>query len=335
MAESRLGDFKTLFREKPVWHVNEIRERLGVSRQHVYRLRDELYSREGVALEAAIRDDDGSLLPSDQVKPGYLKWPEATPLEDDVSFSLSKLELAELREAVLAWAQGVIGAHSQAFSFPRTRCSSGKSGGELACTVCHEIAVLKPRYFMHHDVAKAAYLVPGDVGVSRLKVGRDMPSGLTDHGHVADDRIPRFLIRGKGRLIHSGSVAGDAPNSLEDVLDAHEPVSRQRERSRPECALGVTVSGRLRSPDRPSSPSASPGNLSVRGIQKDTRVSRSAPARRHCCCLWPHRGQRSRKGERRYPELMRRFAGALEMFDSIMTIHSSGKTFEQNLGGSI
>ncbi len=100
MAESRLSDFKNLFRERPAWHWKEVSDRLGVSRQSVYRLRDELYSKENIALEATIRDDDGKLLTSDKVGVGYLKWPEATPIEDDVSLTLSKLELEALKTAV-------------------------------------------------------------------------------------------------------------------------------------------------------------------------------------------------------------------------------------------
>jgi hypothetical protein len=100
MLEARLSDFKKLFQEKRTWRVKDIQHRLNISRQSVYRLRDQLYTKEKILLEATIRDDDRTLLRNDKLKPGYLMWPEATPHEEDVSFALSKAELESLKTAV-------------------------------------------------------------------------------------------------------------------------------------------------------------------------------------------------------------------------------------------
>ncbi len=100
MAESRLGDFKNLFREKRTWRVTDIENRLGISHTSVYRLRDQLYSREQISLEANIRDDDGRLMRSEHVQLGCLSWPEATPIEEDVGVQMPKSELEALKAAV-------------------------------------------------------------------------------------------------------------------------------------------------------------------------------------------------------------------------------------------
>ena len=100
MAESRLDDFIKLFQEKRIRHVKDIENELGISRQSVYRLRDQLYTKKGIALEASIRGDDGTLLENEELGKGYLKWPEATEFEEDVSFVLSKAQLEALKTAV-------------------------------------------------------------------------------------------------------------------------------------------------------------------------------------------------------------------------------------------
>ena len=68
MAESRLSDFKRLFREvSPCLHVRDIERRLGIARQSVYRLRDRLRDDEGVWLEEHIFNPE--------VPKGCLRWP--------------------------------------------------------------------------------------------------------------------------------------------------------------------------------------------------------------------------------------------------------------------
>jgi predicted DNA-binding transcriptional regulator YafY len=100
MSLSRLDDFVQLFQEKRCWTVNDIRQRLGISRQSVYRLRDQLYSKRQITLEANIRDDDGTLMLSETASVGCLCWPEGMAFEEDVSFSLSQTELEALKTAV-------------------------------------------------------------------------------------------------------------------------------------------------------------------------------------------------------------------------------------------
>jgi predicted DNA-binding transcriptional regulator YafY len=100
MSLSRLDDFVQLFQEQRCWKVRDIQQRLRVSRQSVYRLRDQLYSRRQIALEANIRDDDGTLMLSERASVGCLCWPEGLSIEEDVSFSLSQTELEALKTAV-------------------------------------------------------------------------------------------------------------------------------------------------------------------------------------------------------------------------------------------
>lgn len=101
MPKSKLDEFIRLFHEKRTWHVEEIANRMGVSRQSVYRYRDRLWEQRGIMLEGHFRDTDGKLFRDDNVKDGYLRWPNGQPLEEDVSFILSKAELEALRTAVV------------------------------------------------------------------------------------------------------------------------------------------------------------------------------------------------------------------------------------------
>ena len=100
MPASRLDEFIALFREKRTWSVADIRNRLGVSRQTVYRYRDQLYSKKDISLEAHIRDDDNTLLKVEDLAEGSFRWPESAAFEDDVSLSLSKAEVEALKTAV-------------------------------------------------------------------------------------------------------------------------------------------------------------------------------------------------------------------------------------------
>ena len=100
MAESKFNDFMNLFQEKSLWHVKEIQERLNISRQSVYRLKDKLQSERQIILEANMRDSDGKLLQYKNLPLGYLRWPEGKSFEEDVSFKLSKSELEALKTAV-------------------------------------------------------------------------------------------------------------------------------------------------------------------------------------------------------------------------------------------
>lgn len=92
MAESRLGDFKRLFREvSPCLHVKEIAQRLGIPRQSVYRLRDRLRDNEGIWLEEHTYHPD--------VPSGHFRWPRDQPFNEDVLVSLNAAEVEALKTA--------------------------------------------------------------------------------------------------------------------------------------------------------------------------------------------------------------------------------------------
>lgn len=92
MAESRLPDFKRLFREvSPLLHWRTISEHLGVTRQHVYRLRNQLHAYEGIWLDEHKFDSE--------VPRGYFRWPQNAPFDEDVLVSLTTAEIEALKTA--------------------------------------------------------------------------------------------------------------------------------------------------------------------------------------------------------------------------------------------
>ncbi len=92
MAQSRFNDYKKLFREKSTWHWQEIMDRLGIARNSVYRLRNQLRDKEGIWLEEHIFNKD--------VPRGHFRWPSDTPNEDHLSISLRPAEIDALKTAV-------------------------------------------------------------------------------------------------------------------------------------------------------------------------------------------------------------------------------------------
>ncbi len=100
MAASKLDEFIKLFQEKRTWYVKDIENKLGVSRQSVYRYRDQLYTQRNISLDSSTRDDDGSLLEHDTLEKGYLRWPEASEVINDVNLTLTKDQLEALKTAV-------------------------------------------------------------------------------------------------------------------------------------------------------------------------------------------------------------------------------------------
>ena len=95
MAESRLSDFKALFRERSTWHWQNIATRLGIARTSVYRLRDQLRAKEGIWLEENQFDPE--------VPKGHFRWPSRAPNEDYLLVSLRPVEIDALKWPFSAW----------------------------------------------------------------------------------------------------------------------------------------------------------------------------------------------------------------------------------------
>ena len=85
----RLIKLKRMFREKPLWHVDEIANELGVARTKVYALRDQLRRGDGIWLEENKFNND--------VPPGHLRWPQNHPLRE---IHLSSVEVEALKTAI-------------------------------------------------------------------------------------------------------------------------------------------------------------------------------------------------------------------------------------------
>lgn len=86
----RLTNFKRLFKEKSLWHVRDIQNRLSIDRTKVYTLRDQLQQQDGIWLE------ENKFHP--EVKRGYLRWPSDNNSHRIIT--LTPVEIETLKTAI-------------------------------------------------------------------------------------------------------------------------------------------------------------------------------------------------------------------------------------------
>jgi predicted DNA-binding transcriptional regulator YafY len=86
----RLTNFKRLFKEKSLWHVSDIQNRLSIDRTKVYTLRDQLQQQDGIWLEENKFHPD--------VKRGYLRWPSDNNSHRIIT--LSPVEIETIKTAI-------------------------------------------------------------------------------------------------------------------------------------------------------------------------------------------------------------------------------------------